>query len=125
MMPRGADGTVLRAEFGRDDNGDPIDSDGNVIHLEDGLCHVGDIHGVAIGGPSASPALARGESSNTEGQIGIPLHPLNVEVKFGDRLIINNVRYKVVSRPRWNYTQTMSTTRPAYMWVDVDATVDG
>jgi hypothetical protein len=125
MMPRGLTGKVYRAQFGRNDDGDPIDADGNVIRIEDGAGYVGDIYGVLMGGPSASPALGRQETSNTSGQIGIPIHKRNVAVQFGDRLIIEDVRYRVVSRPKWNHPQTLTGTKAAYMWVDVDATVDG
>lgn len=125
MMPRGATGKVFRAQFGRNDDGDPIDADGNVIRLEDGRANIGNIYGVLMGGPSASPTLGRQETSDTSGQIGIPIYKRNVAVKFGDLLVIDSVRYRVTSRPKWNYPQSMTGTKPAYVWIDVDAVIDG
>lgn len=124
-MPRGLPGTVYRAAFGRDRNGDPIDSGGNVIHVEEDLgCKVGDLIGILMGGPSASPTLARGTNSDTSGQIGIPIKG-NPAVKFNDILLIESVRYKVVSRPEWYFANSLTTTQPTYAWYRVDATIDG
>lgn len=126
MMPRGASGKVYRAAFGRNNDGDPIDSDGNVVHIEENLgCFIGDILGVLLGGPSASPSMSRQDSSDTSEQIGIPIHPLNPVVKLGDRLIINSVRFKVISQADWAYANSMTTTKPTYAWYHVDATLDG
>lgn len=125
MMPRGLPGKVYRAAFGRNEDGDPLDQDGNVTHVEENLgCFVGNLIGILMGGPSASPALARGTTSDTSGQIGIPAKG-NPPVKFNDILLIDSVRYKVVSRPEWNFANSMTTTQPTYSWYRVDATLDG
>lgn len=125
MMPRGLPGKVYRAAFGRNDDGDPIDSDGNVTHVEENLgCFVGDLIGIGLGGPSASPTLGRQTTSDTTGQISIPLKG-NPAIKFNDILLIDSVRYKVVSRPLWVHANSMTTTQPRLAWYRVDATIDG
>lgn len=125
MMPSGLPGKIYRAAFGRNDNGDPIDADGNVTHVEENLgCFIGDLVGILPGGPSASPTLGRGTESDTTGQIGIPIKG-NPVVKFNDILLIDSVRYKVVSRAKWAFANSMTTTQPMYMWFNVDAPIDG
>lgn len=106
-------------------NGDPVDSHGNVVRATDDGFHVGDLKGVRMGGQSASQALQRrGESSDTSGQIGIPLAN-TIKVQYDDQLLIDGVRYKVTSRPNWTWPQSMSGTKPEFAWVSVEATIDG
>ena len=122
-MPRGRPGDVYRAVHGRNKHGDPIDDEGNVVRPEkDGTLFVGEVKGILMGGLSASPGLARQESSNTTGQIGVP-NKNAIKVQFGDRIVIDGVKYKVTSPPRWDYENSMSTTRPVYHWVSVEGTV--
>ncbi|ASR75871.1 head-tail connector protein [Mycobacterium phage Aziz] len=122
MMPRGRPGRVYRVPQ-RNEHGDPIDSDGNVIRVGKLGTELGEVRGIIMGGLSASPSLARQESSNTSGQIGIPNKNL-IKVQFGDRIVIDSVVYKVTSAPRWDYENSMSGTKPQYHWVQVDGTVD-
>jgi hypothetical protein len=123
MMPRGQTGRLYRAAR-RDANGDPIDDDGKVVRVED-AGYVGEVYGLLMGGPSASPSLGRQTTSDTTGMVGVPNHKRNPVVKFDDTLVVDGVRYKIISRATWNYSQSMSTTRPAYSWFRVNATIDG
>ncbi|MBV6360435.1 hypothetical protein R2325_16400 [Mycobacteroides chelonae] len=123
MSLRGRTGTVFRA-VKRNEDGDPVDDDGNVIRIgPNGLGEMGVIKGVVMGGLSASPTLSREESSDTSGQIGIPVKN-TVKVQFGDQIAIDNVVYRVISRDLWNYENSLSTTKPKHYWVKVVARVD-
>ena len=138
MIPRGRTGQVYRTPR-RDAHGDPVDENGNVIRLRErgstlpftppvslgsSSTYVGEVKGILMGGLSASPSLSRQESSDTTGQIGIPNKNL-IKVQFGDRIVIDGVKYKVTSRGRWDYPNSMSGTRPEYHWVSVAGTEDG
>lgn len=124
MIRGGRPGKVFRAPK-RDRHGDPVDLDGNPVDMNsDGQAFVGVVRGVVMGGLSASPSLRQGEASDTSGQIGIP-NENPFKVRFGDRILIDSVSYKVTSRPRWDYAQSMSGTRPQMHWVSVEARTDG
>ena len=123
MTQSGRPGKVYRTPL-RNRNGDPVDADGNVIRVGADGTYVGEVKGILMGGLSASPSLSRQESSDTSGQIGIPNKNL-IKVQFGDRIVIDGVKYKVTSRGRWDYPNSMSGTRPEYHWVSVAGTEDG
>ncbi|WP_141564281.1 hypothetical protein [Mycolicibacterium palauense] len=109
----------------RDKYGDPVNESGEVTRVgPNGFGHVGTVKGVMLGGLSASPSMRRGESSNTEGMIGIPNKRNGIKVKFGDQLLIDGFSYKVISPPRWDYEHSMSGSRPQYHWVQVVGGVD-
>ena len=115
-------GTVYRAPQ-RDRHGDPIDYWANPVDMADpdGWAYVGTISGVIIGGQSVSPSRGRQESSDTTGQIGCR-RTGSVKLQFGGRIDIDGQRYKVVSRPEWDYPHWTGTSFPLY-WVRVEATV--
>lgn len=120
---RGQTAKVFRAP-NRDRHGDPIDLAGNPVDMMDdeGNAYVGEIKRIVMGGLSASPKMARGESSDTRGMIGCP-SKASVKLKFGDRVEINDVRYRVISRPEWDYPQSLTGTRFGYYWIDVEAQI--
>jgi len=125
MIPRGATGLLYRpfAATKVNRNGDPIDANGNVIRPESPGTYIGTLQGILIGGPSASPSLARGDNADTSGKFGIPTgNPYKVQ--YNDRIVIDDVTWKVTDRPDWNYPNSMSGTPPAYAWVSVEATTD-
>lgn len=122
MIPNGRVGEVYRATHGRDRNGDPIDADGNVIRLEaDGTNHIGTVKGIVMGGMSAQPSASRQESFDTSGQCGIP-YGNTIVVQFGDRILIDGIKYKVGSTPQWAYPNSMSTTKPKNRWYNLEGT---
>jgi hypothetical protein len=112
---------VFRAPM-RDRHGDPVDANGNPVNMldEEGNAFVGEIKGIVMGGLSASPRMsARGEASDTRGMIGCPLRA-SVKLKFGDRVEIDGVRYRVISNPEWGYSGTLTGTNFGSYWVDVE-----
>lgn len=124
MIRRGSlSAKVYRAVHSRDPHGDPIDADGNVTRLEGNDGYIGTVYGLIMGGQAPYSQLDRQESSNTTGQIGIP-NKNTIKVQFGDRLVVNGVKYKVTSKGMWDYPQLMSGTRPEFHWVTVDATIN-
>lgn len=122
MIRSGRPGKVYRAVHGRNANGDPVDANGKVVRPEASGTYVGDLKGILMGGISASVSMSRQESSDTTGQIGIP-NENPVRAQFGDRILIDGQMYKVTSPDRWNYPNSMSSTKPMYTWVNVEATV--
>lgn len=120
---RGLSGVVYRAPK-RDRHGDAVDEDGNPVEMTgDGLARVGVVKGIIMGGMSASPSMAQRETSDTTGQIGIPKKGNTVQVKFGDRIDINGVRYRVTSKPEWDYRQYMSGTDFGFYWISVEGVI--
>ncbi|KAA0083273.1 hypothetical protein CIW52_12620 [Mycolicibacterium sp. P9-64] len=114
-------GTVYRAPA-RNAHGDPVDTGGNVVRLDDGAALVGTINGVILGGQAVASSRGRQESSDTSGQIGCPTTEA-VHLQFGDRIDIRSVRYKVISRPAWDDPSALTGTEFGYAWFDVEATI--
>lgn len=116
----GQTGLVFRAPL-RDRHGDAVDANGDPVDMtdEEGNAFVGEITGIVMGGMSASPSMSREESSDTRGMIGCPSRAA-VKLKFGDRVEINGVRYRVISTPEWGYRHGMTGTDFGYYWVDVE-----
>lgn len=122
-MIKGRVGKVFRAPL-RDRHGDPIDADGNPVDMldTDGNAFIGEVKRVILGGLSASPNMGREESSDTSGMIGVPRRQ-PVQLQFGDRVEIGNVRYRVTSNPEWDYKHDMTGTDFGYYWVNVEGVV--
>lgn len=122
-MINGRTGRVFRAPL-RDRHGDPIDSDGNPVDMLDGEgnAYVGEVKRVIMGGLSASPSMARQESSDTSGMIGVP-RKQTVKLQFGDRVEIGNVRYRVTSNPEWDYRHDLTGTDFGYYWVSIEGII--
>lgn len=120
---KGQTGLVFRAPL-RDRHGDPIDEDGKPVDMldDEGNAFVGEISRIVMGGLSASPKMAREESSDTRGMIGCP-RKSKVKLQFGDRIDINGVRYRVISKPEWDYRHFLTGTDFGYYWVDVEGMV--
>lgn len=119
----GQTGLVFRAPA-RDRHGDAINEDGSTVSMldVDGNAFVGEIKNIIMGGMSASPSMSSEESSDTRGMIGCP-RKSSVLLQFGDRIEINDVRYRVVSRPEWNYRHGLTGTDFGYYWVDIEGTI--
>lgn len=124
MIPRGAHGLLYRPTQKVNRNGDPVDANGNVIRPDSPGTYIGPLLGILVGGPSASPSLARGENADTTGKFGIPTaNPYKVQ--YHDQIVMDDgVTYRITSRPDWDYPNSMSGTPPAYAWVSVEATTD-
>lgn len=87
---------------------------------EEGLAFIGELEDIIMGGLSASPSMARQETSDTRGMIGCRTD-LEPQVKFGDRIEIDDVRYQVTSKPEWGYGHSFSgSTFFNRYWVDVE-----
>jgi hypothetical protein len=125
-------GEVYRAP-NRDRYGDPVDDDGNPVDMLDpsGLCHIGRIDSLVMGGQSWSRVQTRGEVADTTGMIGCPVAgflPLELpftlgELKLthGDRIDIDGVRYSVVGPRLWDYENSLTGTNFGRYWVHVTA----
>lgn len=120
---RGQTGRVFRAPK-RDRHGDAVDDNGKPVDMVDaeGLAYVGVIKKIIMGGLSASPKMQRIEATDTGGQIGCPAKA-SVQLQIGDRIEINDVRYRVTSPPRWGYESFFSGTKFGYQWFDVEGWV--
>jgi hypothetical protein len=115
-------GTVYRAAT-RNAHGDAVDGNGDVVRpVGNADVLVGTITGIIMGGQSVTPSRGRQESSDTTGQIGCPTTE-PVTLQFGDRIDIRDVRYKVTSRPEWDYPNSLTGTLPTHYWVWVEATI--
>lgn len=123
MSTRGATGVVYRAA-NRNSNGDMVDESGKVVRS---IPPLGTITGIILGGLSASLSMQRQDSSDTSGQIGIPLrkkfNPNAIAIKYGDRLVIDGTTFRVTSAPRWTQQNVKTGTKPEYTWVEVEGTV--
>lgn len=107
----------------RNSDGDPVDADGKVVRVGAEGTYVGEIKNIMMGGLSASPSRRREESSDTSGQVGIPNVKNQIKVRFGDRLVIDGIVYRVISKPQWDYPHGLTGTKPAYHWVQIEGTV--
>jgi hypothetical protein len=115
-------GDVFRAPK-RDRFGDPVDEDGNPVSLvdKDGLTFMGTLTDIVMGGLSAARSRSRGETVDTSGMIGCRVD-LEPRLQFGDRIVIDGVKYEVASVPEWGYGHSFSGSQffNRY-WVDVKA----
>lgn len=120
---KGQTGLVFRAPL-RDRHGDAIDEDGNPVDMldEEGNAFVGEINNIVMGGMSASPKMAREESSDTSGMIGCPRRG-KVKLQFGDRININGVRYRVTSNPEWDYPHYLTGSDFGFYWVNIEGMI--
>lgn len=117
----GRSGDVYRAPK-RDRHGDPVDDAGNPVKITDkeGLAFLGTLDDIIMGGQSASKVLSRQESSDTSGMIGCR-RDRTPKVKFGDRIVIDGIKYEVKSVPEWDHNHPWTGTNFNRYWVDVIA----
>jgi hypothetical protein len=115
-------GVVYRA-LARDENGDPIDADGNVVH--DDNAPFGKID-VIIGGTSGSTrttnqlAGLRGDVVSTDGMLGWSTNA-RVQLQDGDIVAVDGQRFKVFGPRLWGRNHGL-TGRPArYQWIAATA----
>jgi hypothetical protein len=110
-----ASGTLYRP-VSRDRNGDPVDADGNVVHVGTDATEIGEVHGLVLGGPSWRPA--DGGIVDTTGLVGVPVDELTP--RHGDLLVIDSVRYRIAGPPQW-VSRGLVSTPPRYYWWTVTA----
>lgn len=119
----GRSGDVFRAPK-TDRHGDPVDDAGNPVKITDkeGLAFLGTLTDIIMGGQSASKVLSRQESSDTSGMIGCR-RDRTPKLKFGDRIVIDGIKYEVKSPPEWDHPHSFTGTNFNRYWVDVIARV--
>lgn len=117
-----ATGTLYRAPS-RDAYGDPIDLDGNVIHVGNIGTEVGTIDGLVIGGPKWQTADARGDVVDTTGLVGIPVAE-PAQPQHGDLLVVDGIRYTIQGPPQWAHANTLSGTPSRYRWFTITGTAN-
>lgn len=110
--------TVYRP-VARNDDGDPIDQDGNVIR--DDETPLGTID-VIIGGDSGSTrsvsqdSSLRGDVVNTSGMVGYPIAS-GITLQPNDILTVGGQRLKVIGPSLWPDTHSLSGRPLRYRWV--------
>ncbi|QEN13468.1 hypothetical protein ACRDU6_13025 [Mycolicibacterium sp. ELW1] len=110
-----ATGTLYRPAA-RDAHGDPVDAEGNVVHVGG---EVGTISGLVVGGPKWQPAGQRGDIVDTTGLVGVPLRE-PVQPEHGDTLVMDGVKFKIQGPPQWA-SRGLVTTTPRYRWFTITA----
>jgi hypothetical protein len=108
--------TILRP-VGLNDDGDPIDGDGNVIR--DDAVSVGTVD-IIVGGDSGSTRsvtqFGRGETVSTSGQIGYPISS-GVTLQPGDILVVGGARYKIIGPTLWPDQHSLTGRPLRFRWV--------
>jgi hypothetical protein len=116
-------GVIYRAPAWNE-NGDPVDADGNIVRLSgDSVANVGTIDGLIIGGSSGSTRTTetlsglRGDVVSTEGMLGFPSYlRSDLWLQNGDIVEADGQRFKVVGPRLWGRPHGL-TGRPArYQW---------
>ncbi|WP_145012977.1 hypothetical protein [Mycobacterium marseillense] len=113
-----ATATVCRA-VARDEHGDAIDADGNVVR--DDETPIGTID-VIIGGDSGSTrsvnqdASLRGDVVSTAGMVGYPIVSA-ITLQPNDILAIGGQRLKVIGPSLWPDAHSLSGRPLRYRWV--------
>lgn len=104
---------VYRPKHGRDAHGDPVDSDGNVVHIaDDGLIGMLD---VIPGWLSTQSATGRGEVSSTQGLVGARRDE-SIKLQHGDRLVFNGTAYQI-SGPRLFDDDSITGEPLSHYWI--------
>lgn len=120
-------GTVYRAAA-RNEHGDPVDTDGNIVRLSgDDTAKLGQITGVIIGGSSGSTRSVtdlglRGDVVSTDGMLGYPSNS-EIQLQAGDVVEIDAVgqRFQINGPTLWGRPHSL-TGRPArYQWIAATA----
>lgn len=114
--------TILRPA-GRNEHGDPIDQDGNVVHDDTTVFGTVDI---IVGGDSGTSRsvtpFGRGETVSTSGMIGYEIAS-GVALQPGDVLVVGRwaydtvgSRYKIIGPPLWPDAHSVSGRPMRYRW---------
>ncbi|MFD6198387.1 hypothetical protein ACFWE3_16970 [Mycobacteriaceae bacterium NPDC060252] len=110
--------SVFRAQHGRDTHGDPVDSNGEVVHLtDDGP--VGTLD-VIPGWLSTRGVLgSRGEVASTQGLVGAP-RDAAIKLQHGDRLVMMGTTYQI-SGPRLFDDDSITGEPMSHYWIQATA----
>lgn len=82
--------------------------------------YLGDVTGVIVGAQTSHPLRQNLPGNSTEGMLGIPFsQESGITVEQGDRLVIDGVRYEVVSRRAHHVHQLTGVPLGRY-WVHVE-----
>lgn len=112
---------ILYREPPRNEHGDPVDADGNVVRVGSDA-EVGEINGLVMGGPSWRPINDRGDIVNTTGMVGVPVTESH-QPRHGDLLVVDGVKFKVQGPPQW-MNRGLVATRPRYHWWTITSTAN-
>lgn len=108
--------TIYRAAA-RNEDGDPIDTDGSVVR--DDTVAVGTVD-IIVGGNSGSTRsvtpFGRGETVSTAGQIGYPIAS-GVTLQPDDILVVDGQRYKIIGPSLWPDAHSLSGRPLQLRWV--------
>ncbi|ASW91270.1 hypothetical protein [Mycobacterium marseillense] len=111
--------TVYRAA-GRNEYGDPIDADGNVVRDDDVALGTLD---VIIGGDSGSTRSVsqerglRGDVVSTSGMIAYRIDSGGITLQPNDILVVGGQRLKVIGPSLWPDAHSLSQRPLRYRWV--------
>lgn len=85
--------------------------------------YLGDITGLVFGGPSVTPLARFPGNVSTEGQLGIPWdQDSGVVVEHGDRIVIDDTKYRVDSGRLHTGENVLTGNRMSYYWVEITGT---
>ena len=116
---------IIYRPVARDEHGDPIDSDGNLIRLfgDDTVAKIGTIDGLIIGGTSGTTrsiqnAGVRGDVVVTDGMLGFPADS-PIQLQAGDVVEAAGQRWSISGPVLWGWGPHSLTGNPAALSLDL------
>ncbi|BCO71429.1 hypothetical protein [Mycobacterium intracellulare] len=117
-------GTVYRPA-GRNEDGDPVDADGNVVR--DDTASIGTIDGLIVGGSSAVsrtsvynlPSL-RGDVSYEQAMIGFP-STSPIQLRANDIVQIDGLRLQCAGPVLFGPTHSITGRATRYSWISASS----
>ncbi len=113
---------ILYRPPARNEHGDPIDDNGNVVRVGSDGTEVGEINGLVLGGPSWRPINERGDVVDTTSMVGVPVTEPN-QPRHGDLLVVDGVKFKIQGPPQW-MTRGLVATPARYHWWTISSTAN-
>ncbi|CAN5888279.1 hypothetical protein BH10ACT9_BH10ACT9_35550 [soil metagenome] len=115
-------GTVRRA-LKRNEFGDALDDDGNVVPATSNGNVVGTITGLIFGGQTVESVNTRGHVISTEGLVGVPAASA-VQLTHGDLLEVDGIQYQCEGPPLWYRPHSLTGSPRRYTWIRVRALIN-
>lgn len=115
-------GTVRRA-LKRNEFGDALDDDGNVVPTTSDGNVVGTISGLIFGAQTVESVNTRGHVVSTEGLVGVPIGS-PAQLTHGDVLVVDGITYQVDGHQLWSYPHSLTGTPRRYTWIKVKALIN-
>ena len=110
---------ILHRPVARNEHGDPVDGDGDVVRLGDDE-HVGQLT-VIVGGPSWRPVNgAHGDVVDTSDMIGVEVSE-PVQPQAGDTLVIAGTKFHVRGPAQWSHDSVLTGTPRRWRWWTITA----